>query len=124
MPSESGDEDVDKAYHPSTPQRASATDHDLAIIRSLRSLARFRTVRFLIDFWFDPPAAWRRYAQKREWPTPREFGRMSDEDFGAYLEAIGARRPVPVEGGQEDAVSGELLAGVRPGAEEAHSGGG
>src|SRR5438309_2155394 len=84
-------------------------------VRRLRSLARFRTVRFLIDFWFDPPAAWRRYTQRRTWPTPNEFARMNGDEFRAYLASIGARRPMPVEGGSADAVSGEPLGRVRPG---------
>lgn len=59
----------------------------------LRALARHRAGRFLIDFWFDPWNACRRYTQKRTWPTREQFDRMSNDEFGAYLASIGKRRP-------------------------------
>lgn len=63
--------------------------------RILRTLIRCRFARFLIDVWFEPRRAWRRLWQKRTWPSPKEFAAMSNEEFGAYLTSIGARRPAP-----------------------------
>ena len=57
----------------------------------LVALARHRFGRFLIDVWFGPRTAWRRLTMKRTWPTPDEFARMSDAEFGAYLRKIGMR---------------------------------
>jgi hypothetical protein len=50
---------------------------------------------------------------------------MSRDEFTSYLASIGVRRSVPLEvqGGIENAPSGELLEGVRPGADAAHAGG-
>lgn len=62
----------------------------------MKHLVKYRLVRFLIDFWFDDPIrALRHHTQKRTWPSPAEFARMTDSEFRAYLESIGARRPVP-----------------------------
>lgn len=57
-----------------------------------RHLIRYWPVRFLVDFYYSPLAAIRRYSKRRTWPTPKQFAAMSQEEFVAYLESIGMRR--------------------------------
>jgi len=80
---------------------------------AMRFLLGFTVVRFVIDFWESPPAAVRRYARRRSWPSKQERAAMGPAQFSDYVRSLD-----PTVGGPEyvDAVHAYRVANL-PGSE-------